>query len=215
MHFGGMPFGPFQFPMHERPELEAFCDSGRDFPKLSRDFPEIFLVKPYPKDRGRVNREAQTVNWEAGKKGAVETGVKSGLKKARKPWIRGKKGAQTPWIREGRLPWSANRELGIFHLENSSVSVHSLHFMVCAPLKRLSGGATGPLPTGPTPTRTRPPLNPSAQTWFGPDFDPISTWSNLDLKSLLVRSESGRNRVKIRSESGPGGGVQRGRVLVG
>ena len=46
-------------------------------------------------DRGRVNREVQTVNWEAGKKGAVETGVKSGLKKAHKPWIRGKKGAQT------------------------------------------------------------------------------------------------------------------------
>ena len=45
--------------------------------------------------RGRVNREVQTVNWGAGKKGAVETGVKSGLKKAHKPWIRGKKGAQT------------------------------------------------------------------------------------------------------------------------
>ena len=29
--------------------------------------------------RGRVNREVQTVNWEANKKGAVETGVKSGL----------------------------------------------------------------------------------------------------------------------------------------
>ena len=45
--------------------------------------------------RGRINREVQTVNWEAGKKGAVETGVKKGLKKAHKPWIRGKKGAQT------------------------------------------------------------------------------------------------------------------------
>ena len=45
--------------------------------------------------RGRVNREAQTVNWEAGKEGAAETGVKSGVKKAHKPWIRGKKGAQT------------------------------------------------------------------------------------------------------------------------
>ena len=50
--------------------------------------------------RGRVNREVQTVNWEAGKKGAVETGVKSSLKKAQKPWIRGKK-AHKPWIREG------------------------------------------------------------------------------------------------------------------
>ena len=45
--------------------------------------------------RGRINREVQTVNWEAGKKGAVETGVKSDLKKVHKPWIRGKKGAQT------------------------------------------------------------------------------------------------------------------------
>ena len=51
-------------------------------------------AKEYLRDfpRGRVNREVQTVNWEAGKKGAVETGVNSGLKKA---WIRGKKGAQT------------------------------------------------------------------------------------------------------------------------
>ena len=31
-----------------------------------------------------MNREVQTVNWEVGKKGAVETGVKSGLKKAHK-----------------------------------------------------------------------------------------------------------------------------------
>ena len=46
-------------------------------------------------DRERVNREVQTVNWEAGREGAVERGVKSGLKKAHKPWIRGKKGAQT------------------------------------------------------------------------------------------------------------------------
>ena len=29
------------------------------------------------------------------KKGVVETGVKRGLKKAHKPWIRGKNGAQT------------------------------------------------------------------------------------------------------------------------
>ena len=40
--------------------------------------------------RGCVNREVQTVNWEAGKEGAAETGVNSGLKKAHKckPWIR-------------------------------------------------------------------------------------------------------------------------------
>ena len=35
----------------------------------------------------------------------------------------------------GAKPWSANRELGTFHLQSSGVSVHSLHFMVCAPLK--------------------------------------------------------------------------------
>ena len=34
--------------------------------------------------RSRVNREVQTVK-EAGKEGAAETGVKSGLKKAHKP----------------------------------------------------------------------------------------------------------------------------------
>ena len=32
--------------------------------------------------------------------------------------------------------WSANRELGTFHLQNSSVSVYSLHFMVRAPLRK-------------------------------------------------------------------------------
>ena len=45
----------------------------------------------------RVDREVQTVNWEAGKEGAVETGHRN---KAHKPWIRGKKTAQTV-IREG------------------------------------------------------------------------------------------------------------------
>ena len=90
--------------------------------------------------RGRVNREVQTVNW---KKRAVETGVKSGLKKAHKPWIRGRKRRTNRELGWGVLPWSANRELGTFSLENSSVSVHSLHFMVCAPLifvlKRIRG----------------------------------------------------------------------------
>ena len=45
--------------------------------------------------RGCVNREVQTVNWEARKKGIAETGIKSGLKKANKPWSRGKNNAQT------------------------------------------------------------------------------------------------------------------------
>ena len=58
------------------------------------------------------------------KKGAVETGVTSGLKKAHKPWELEAKMAHKPWIREGRLPWSANRELGTFRHQNSSVSVH-------------------------------------------------------------------------------------------
>ena len=43
----------------------------------------------------RANREVQTVNWEGGREGAVERGVERGLKKAHKPWIRDKKGAQT------------------------------------------------------------------------------------------------------------------------
>ena len=48
---------------------------------------------------GRLESEVQTVNSEGGGEGAVERSVKSNLKKAQKPWIRGKKGAQ-------------NRELG-------------------------------------------------------------------------------------------------------
>ena len=35
--------------------------------------------------RRRANREVQTVNSEGGGEGAVETGVKRGLKKAHKP----------------------------------------------------------------------------------------------------------------------------------
>ena len=50
--------------------------------------------------RGRVNREVQTVNWEAGKKGAAETGVKSGLKRRIKRELEAKK-AHKPWIRVG------------------------------------------------------------------------------------------------------------------
>ena len=50
---------------------------------------------------GRVNREVQTVNWEAGKKGAVETGVKSGLKKAHFYRELEAKKAHKAWIREG------------------------------------------------------------------------------------------------------------------
>ena len=57
-------------------------------------------MDPKSKDRRRANREVQTVNWEGGGEGAVERGVKSSLKKAHKPWIRGKK-AHKPWIREG------------------------------------------------------------------------------------------------------------------
>ena len=45
--------------------------------------------------RRRANREVQTVNWEGRGEGAVERGAKSSLKKAHKPWIMGKKGAQT------------------------------------------------------------------------------------------------------------------------
>ena len=47
------------------------------------------------KIRRRANREVQTVNWEGGGEGAVERGVKSSLKRAHRPRIRGKKGAQT------------------------------------------------------------------------------------------------------------------------
>ena len=68
---------------------------GEIFWKMGAPNPLFYTVSLRREHRGRVNREVQTVNWEAGKKGAVETGVKSGLKKAYKPWIRGKRGAQT------------------------------------------------------------------------------------------------------------------------
>ena len=61
----------------------------------------VFAKKPRKRRGGKVwkksraNREVQTVNWEGGGERAVERGVESGLKKAHKPWIRGKKGAQT------------------------------------------------------------------------------------------------------------------------
>ena len=76
-------------------------------------------------NRGRINREVQTVNWEAGKKGAVETGVKRGLKKAHKPWIRGKK-AHKPWIREG-----LNREVQTVNLALSASKIPVFQFTVC------------------------------------------------------------------------------------
>ena len=49
--------------------------------------------------QSRVNREVQTVNWEAGKEGAAETGVERGLKRAHEPWKK-------------RPKWRTNRELG-------------------------------------------------------------------------------------------------------
>ena len=83
----------------------------------------------------RVNREVQTVNWEAGQEGAVETGVKRGLKSRIDRELEAKI-AHKPWIMEGAKPWSANREFGTFSLQDSSVSVHNVDFMVCPPLEK-------------------------------------------------------------------------------
>ena len=57
------------------------------------------------------------------------------------------------------------------------------------------GGPTGPFPLD-LPLWARPPPSTSAQTWFGPDFDP---------KKVI----SGPNQVKIGSKSGLRGGAQR------
>ena len=65
---------------------------------FSRHFPNFLGprgLRPRETFRSRANHEVQTMNWEAGGEGVVERGVKSSLKKAHKPWIRGKKGAQT------------------------------------------------------------------------------------------------------------------------
>ena len=85
---------------------------------------------------------AQTVKCKLWTERLAEKGLsrgvsRGGLKKAHKPYELEANKAHKPWIREGRLPWSANHELGTFSLENSSVSVHSLHFMVCAFLNLL------------------------------------------------------------------------------
>ena len=69
-------------------------------------------------------------------------------------------------------------------------------------------GVTGTLPPGPTPPAPTQ-LNPSARTWIGPDFDLISTWFGPEI--TLFRSESGRNRVEIRSgRRGSGASVLEG-----
>ena len=84
-------------------------------------------------DRGRVNREVQTVNWEAGKKGAVETGVKSGRKKVHKPWIRGKKDAQT--VNQGAAfavkckPWIRHFQPRKIQCFSSQFALHGLRFL--------------------------------------------------------------------------------------
>ena len=85
--------------------------------------------------RSRINGEVQTLNREAGKEGAVsvETGVKRGLKKAHWLWIRGSNSAQTVnW--GGAKPWSAHRELGIFHLQNHHVYPNSVQQIVSGEL---------------------------------------------------------------------------------
>ena len=47
--------------------------------------------------------------------------------------MRGKNSAQ-PRIREGPNSEVQNHEFGTFNLQNSSVSVHNVHFMAYAPL---------------------------------------------------------------------------------
>ena len=69
---------------------------------------------------------AQTVKCKPWTERVAEKGLSRGVsraawKGANKRWIWGKKGAQT--VNQGRAKlWSANRELGTFSLENSSVS---------------------------------------------------------------------------------------------
>ena len=68
-------------------------------------------------------------NWEGGGEGAVERGGKSNLKKPHKPWTRGKKGAPTPWIREGLV--TVKRKPRIWHFSppkcfSSQFALHGL-----------------------------------------------------------------------------------------
>ena len=82
--------------MHFPQENKVFQRPGRITIRHENiTYPKKSFSNYFPITRRRANREVQTVNWKAGKEGAAETGVKSSLKKAHKPWIRGKKGAQT------------------------------------------------------------------------------------------------------------------------
>ena len=64
--------------MHE----SECCDCSLGFPSACYKAE----IPGFPAEsQGRRNHEVQTVNREAGKEGAVETGVKRGLKNAHKP----------------------------------------------------------------------------------------------------------------------------------
>ena len=130
-----------------RSQLTAL-GGGQNFGFFFIIFPSLWtktVVKPlnFEEKSWRKNSEkvCKCVKCKPWTERVVEKGLPRGVSRA--AWKRRinrelkAKSAHKPWIREGRLPWSANRELGTFSFENSSVSVHSLHFMVCAPLKTL------------------------------------------------------------------------------
>ena len=73
-----------------------------------------------------VNCEVQTMSWEAGKEGAVETGVKRGLRKAHKPRIEGKNSAQTVNFREG-----LNREVQTVNWALWASKIRVFQFRMC------------------------------------------------------------------------------------
>ena len=81
----GVPSGDLTWPLNPAKKTKSKNNAKKNKPNKQTK----------QTNRRRVNREVQTVNWEAGKEGAVETGVKRGLKKAHKPWIRAKNRAQT------------------------------------------------------------------------------------------------------------------------
>ena len=117
-------------------------------PTLFDDFRQKTTTKVV--NRSRVNREAQTVNWEACKEGAAETGVKRGLKRCINREIEAGWRAQTvnwggakPWI--GHFLTGGNGTGGMRHLCGKSVrrraphkwhtSLPSNHFVCCIKIK--------------------------------------------------------------------------------
>ena len=81
----------------------------------SRGFRHFCGFRDFSKARKPWSANHELRGWQ--RRGLSRQVSRGAWKKAHKPWIRGNNGAQTVNY-GGAKPWSANRELGIFHLQN-------------------------------------------------------------------------------------------------